>query len=158
MNLSDDVAKAGKIPEAITEVVASRNIDVQVKMSSVPHKSSQAYPFRDMTDTCIAFRRLRPAPLLLGHRPHRRHRSFPELHLPAAHHPFHRGTAVPVGAGQGLGDGSRHHAAVGLGVKSRTPPRGSTASKGYHRPQGRGIECCAPIEVRGYWIARLRGR
>jgi len=28
----------------------AKHPNVQVKMSSVPHKSSQAYPFRDLTD------------------------------------------------------------------------------------------------------------
>ena len=51
MNVSDETAKAGKIPEAIAEVVAfAKYPNVQVKMSSIPHKSSQAYPFRDLTD------------------------------------------------------------------------------------------------------------
>ena len=51
MNLSDETAKAGKIPEAIAEVVEfAKYPNVQVKMSSVAHKSSQAYPFRDLTD------------------------------------------------------------------------------------------------------------
>ena len=51
MNVSDDTAKAGKIPEAIAEVVEfAKHPNVQVKMSSIAHKSSQAYPFRDLTD------------------------------------------------------------------------------------------------------------
>jgi predicted TIM-barrel fold metal-dependent hydrolase len=51
MNLSDEVAKAGKIPEAVAEcVLFAKYPNVQVKMSSVPHKSSERYPFRDMTD------------------------------------------------------------------------------------------------------------
>ena len=51
MNLSDETAKQGKIPEAIAEVVEfAKYPNVQVKMSSVPHKSSQSYPFRDLTD------------------------------------------------------------------------------------------------------------
>jgi predicted TIM-barrel fold metal-dependent hydrolase len=51
MNVSDETAKAGKIPEAITEVVEfAKHPNVQVKMSSIAHKSSQAYPFRDLTD------------------------------------------------------------------------------------------------------------
>ncbi len=46
MNLSDETAKQGKIPEAIAEVVEfAKYPNVQVKMSSVPHKSSQPYPF-----------------------------------------------------------------------------------------------------------------
>jgi predicted TIM-barrel fold metal-dependent hydrolase len=51
MNLSDETAKQRKIPEAIAEVVEfAKYPNVQVKMSSVPHKSSQAYPFRDLTE------------------------------------------------------------------------------------------------------------
>jgi len=51
MNVADDTAKAGKIPEAIAEVVEfAKHPNVQVKMSSIAHKSSQAYPFRDLTD------------------------------------------------------------------------------------------------------------
>jgi predicted TIM-barrel fold metal-dependent hydrolase len=51
MNLSDETAKQGKIPEAIAEVVEfAKHPNAQVKMSSVPHKSSQVYPFRDLTD------------------------------------------------------------------------------------------------------------
>jgi predicted TIM-barrel fold metal-dependent hydrolase len=51
MNVSDETAKTGKIPEAITEVVEfAKHPNVQVKMSSIAHKSSQAYPFRDLTD------------------------------------------------------------------------------------------------------------
>jgi len=51
MNLSDETARQGKIPEAIAEVVEfAKYPNVQVKMSSVPHKSSQPYPFRDLTD------------------------------------------------------------------------------------------------------------
>src|SRR5262249_53263233 len=42
MNLSDETAKAGKIPEAITEAgEIAKHPNAQVKMSSVPHKSSQ---------------------------------------------------------------------------------------------------------------------
>ena len=51
MNVSDETAKSGKIPEAIAEVVEfAKHPNVQVKMSSIAHKSSQAYPFRDLTD------------------------------------------------------------------------------------------------------------
>jgi Protein of unknown function (DUF4236)/Amidohydrolase len=51
MNLSDETAKQCKIPEAIAEVVEfAKYPNAQVKMSSVPHKSSEPYPFRDLTD------------------------------------------------------------------------------------------------------------
>jgi predicted TIM-barrel fold metal-dependent hydrolase len=51
MNLSDEVAKQKKIPEAVAEcILFAKYPNVQVKMSSVPHKSSEGYPFRDMTD------------------------------------------------------------------------------------------------------------
>src|SRR5215468_8557104 len=42
------------------------------------------------------FRRLRPAALLLGNRPHQRVR---QVDLPAAHHAFHRRTGLSVGGG-----------------------------------------------------------
>jgi predicted TIM-barrel fold metal-dependent hydrolase len=51
MGLSDDIAKAGKLPEAVGDTVAfAKHPNVHVKMSSVPHKSSQPYPFPDVTD------------------------------------------------------------------------------------------------------------
>ena len=51
MNLSEETAKQGKIPEAVAEVVEfARHPNVAVKMTSLPHKSSQPYPFRDLTD------------------------------------------------------------------------------------------------------------
>jgi len=51
MGLSEDIAKAGKLPEAVSDTVAfAKHPNVSVKMSSVPHKSSQPYPFGDMTD------------------------------------------------------------------------------------------------------------
>src|SRR5262249_40566971 len=43
--------------------------------------------------------------LLLGNRYHQR---LHQGHLQAAHHPFHRGAAVPIRAGQRLDHGSRH--------------------------------------------------
>jgi predicted TIM-barrel fold metal-dependent hydrolase len=51
MNISDETAKQGKMAEAVTEVIAfAKHPNVQVKMSSLPHKSSQRYPFRDLSD------------------------------------------------------------------------------------------------------------
>ena len=51
MGLSDDSAKAGGLADAVTNTVAfARYPNVCVKMSSVPHKSSQPYPFPDMTE------------------------------------------------------------------------------------------------------------
>jgi predicted TIM-barrel fold metal-dependent hydrolase len=51
MNISDETAKRGKIPDAVAEMVAfAKHPNVHVKMSSLPHKSSQPYPFRDMID------------------------------------------------------------------------------------------------------------
>jgi len=51
MNISEETARQGRIAEAVAEVVAfAKHPNVQVKMSAVPHKSSQAYPFRDMTE------------------------------------------------------------------------------------------------------------
>jgi predicted TIM-barrel fold metal-dependent hydrolase len=51
MNVNDEMAKRGKIPDAVAEMVAfAKHPNVHVKMSSLPHKSSQPYPFRDMTD------------------------------------------------------------------------------------------------------------
>ena len=51
MNLSDEIARQGKIPDAVAEAVAfAKHPNVCVKMSSLPHKSSQPYPFRDLSD------------------------------------------------------------------------------------------------------------
>jgi predicted TIM-barrel fold metal-dependent hydrolase len=51
MNISDETARRGKIPEAVAEVVEFAKFpNTSVKMSSLPHKSSQPYPFRDLTD------------------------------------------------------------------------------------------------------------
>jgi predicted TIM-barrel fold metal-dependent hydrolase len=50
MGISEEVAKAGKLGEAVGETVAfARHPNVSVKMSSIPPKSSEPYPFRDMT-------------------------------------------------------------------------------------------------------------
>jgi predicted TIM-barrel fold metal-dependent hydrolase len=50
MGISEEVAKAGKLAEAVSETVAfAKHPNVCVKMSSIPPKSSQPYPFRDMT-------------------------------------------------------------------------------------------------------------
>jgi predicted TIM-barrel fold metal-dependent hydrolase len=51
MNLSDQIAREGKIPEAVAEVVEfAKYPNTNVKLTSLPHKSSQPYPFRDLTD------------------------------------------------------------------------------------------------------------
>jgi predicted TIM-barrel fold metal-dependent hydrolase len=51
MGLSEDIAKAGKLPEAVGDTIAfSKHPNVSVKMSSVPHKSSEPYPFSDVSD------------------------------------------------------------------------------------------------------------
>ena len=50
MALSPEIAKAGKIAEALTDTVAmAKYSNVSIKLSSSPLYSSQAYPFRDMT-------------------------------------------------------------------------------------------------------------
>jgi predicted TIM-barrel fold metal-dependent hydrolase len=50
MNLSVDIAKAGKVKEAIDGTVAlARFPNVSVKLSSAPTYSQETYPFRDMT-------------------------------------------------------------------------------------------------------------
>jgi predicted TIM-barrel fold metal-dependent hydrolase len=49
MALSPDIAKAGKIPEAIEQTVALAKFpNVSIKLSSSPLYSSEPYPFRDM--------------------------------------------------------------------------------------------------------------
>ena len=51
LSLSDLTAREGRIPEVISQVVEwAKFPNVCAKMSSVPHKSAQAYPFRDMTE------------------------------------------------------------------------------------------------------------
>jgi predicted TIM-barrel fold metal-dependent hydrolase len=50
MNLSVDIAKAGKVKEAIDGTVSlARHPNVSVKLSSAPTYSQETYPFRDMT-------------------------------------------------------------------------------------------------------------
>ena len=50
MNLTQDIAKAKKIGEAINQVVAlAKYPNVSVKLSSSPTYSFEPYPFRDMT-------------------------------------------------------------------------------------------------------------
>jgi predicted TIM-barrel fold metal-dependent hydrolase len=49
MALSVDIAKAGKIAEALTETVTlAKYPNVSIKLSSSPLYSSEPYPFRDM--------------------------------------------------------------------------------------------------------------
>ena len=50
MGISEEIAKAGKLADAVGQTVAfARHPNVSVKMSSIPPKSSEPYPFRDMT-------------------------------------------------------------------------------------------------------------
>jgi predicted TIM-barrel fold metal-dependent hydrolase len=50
MGISDEIAKAGKLASAVDQTVAfAKHPNVSVKLSSVPAKSAEAYPFRDMT-------------------------------------------------------------------------------------------------------------
>jgi len=50
MGISEDIAKAGKLTSAVDQTVAfAKHPNVSVKLSSVPAKSAEAYPFRDMT-------------------------------------------------------------------------------------------------------------
>src|SRR5947208_8597674 len=49
IGLSEDMVKAGTLPKAVDETIAfAKYPNVQVKMSSVPHKSTESYPFRDV--------------------------------------------------------------------------------------------------------------
>ena len=51
MSLTQDIAKAGKIKEAIDDVVAlAKYPNVSVKVSSAPTYSFDSYPWRDMTE------------------------------------------------------------------------------------------------------------
>jgi len=51
MCLNQDIAKAGKIKEAIDDIVAlAKYPNVSVKLSSAPTFSSEPYPWRDMTE------------------------------------------------------------------------------------------------------------
>jgi predicted TIM-barrel fold metal-dependent hydrolase len=50
MGLTSDIAKSGKIPEAIGASVAlAKYPNVSVKLSAAPSYSSEPYPYRDMT-------------------------------------------------------------------------------------------------------------
>jgi predicted TIM-barrel fold metal-dependent hydrolase len=50
MGVNLEIAKAGKIPDAIEQSVAlAKYPNVSVKLSAAPAYSSEAYPFRDMT-------------------------------------------------------------------------------------------------------------
>jgi Amidohydrolase len=113
LSLSDNTARQGRIPEVISQVVGwAKYPNVCAKMSSVPHKSEQSYPFRDMTEHLKrVFDAYGPRRCFWGTDLARRHRPLPGLHLPAAHHPLHRGAAVPV---RGRQDGPRHHAQAEL--------------------------------------------
>ena len=77
--------------------------NVAVKLSGAPSYSSGAYPWRNIHGHIATdLRRVRPAPLVLGHR-HHAHAVF----VPAVRDDVHRGTAVPVRHRQGTGDGPR---------------------------------------------------
>jgi predicted TIM-barrel fold metal-dependent hydrolase len=48
MGVASDVAKAGKVPEAIDQTVSlARFPNVSVKLSAAPNNSTEGYPFRD---------------------------------------------------------------------------------------------------------------
>jgi predicted TIM-barrel fold metal-dependent hydrolase len=50
MGISEDIAKAGKLTSAVDGTVAfAKHPNASVKLSSVPAKSAESYPFRDMT-------------------------------------------------------------------------------------------------------------
>jgi predicted TIM-barrel fold metal-dependent hydrolase len=50
MGISEEIAKAGKLAEAVEQTVAfAKHRNVSVKLSSVPTKSAEPYPFGDMT-------------------------------------------------------------------------------------------------------------
>ena len=50
MGISEDMTKAGTLADGVAQTVAfAKYPNVSVKLSSVPHKSLQPYPFRDMT-------------------------------------------------------------------------------------------------------------
>ena len=113
MSLSVEIAKAHKVGRRSTQTVAlAKYPNVSCKMSSAPTYSLEAYPFaRHDAASQARVRRLRSAALLLGHR----HDQFVRQgDLPAAHHPLHRDARLPVGRGQGLGDGPRDREAPGV--------------------------------------------
>ena len=95
MSLNQEIAKEGKIKESVDTVVA---------LAKYPERLSQDIVGADLFVRGLSLarhdgapeallRRLRPATFLLGHRHHQRLR---QVHLSAAHHPFHRGAAVSV--------------------------------------------------------------
>jgi predicted TIM-barrel fold metal-dependent hydrolase len=50
LGVTGDVAKSGKLPEAIAETAAlAKYPNVSVKLSTTPFYSAESYPFRDMT-------------------------------------------------------------------------------------------------------------
>jgi predicted TIM-barrel fold metal-dependent hydrolase len=50
LGVTGDVAKSGKLPEAIAETAAlAKYPNVSVKLSTTPFYSNESYPFRDMT-------------------------------------------------------------------------------------------------------------
>ena len=103
MGVSSEAVRNKAVPAAIDQSVAlAKYPNVSVKLSAAPLFSSEPYPFRDRA-LAPRLRGLRPAALLLGHRPDELVR---QGDLPPARHPFHRGTELPVGERQGLGDGT----------------------------------------------------
>ena len=70
LGVTGDIAKSGKLAEAVGETAAlAKYPNVSVKLSTTPFYSAESYPFRDMTAAYPPpVRRLRSAPLLLGHR------------------------------------------------------------------------------------------
>jgi predicted TIM-barrel fold metal-dependent hydrolase len=115
MNLSVDIAKVGKVAEAIEQTVAlAKYQNVSVKLSSAPTYSLETYPFHDMKEHLKRCFDAFGAALPLGHRHDELVR---QGHLPPTHHPFHRGAGLPVGGGQGLGHGARNFGPPGVGVR-----------------------------------------
>jgi len=109
VGVTADIVKAGKLADAIDQtLLLAKYPNISVKLSAAPNYSTESYPFRDFLPhirRLFDVRRLWPATLLLGDRHHQR---FRQGYVPSAHYPFHRGTAVPIGGGQGLDHGTRH--------------------------------------------------
>src|SRR5262244_2074176 len=88
-------------------------------MGRIPLKKPSLSVPRFYPAHSAAVRRLRSAALLLGNRYDQRLR---QGHLQAAHHPFHRGAAVPIRAGQRLDHGPRHCRAPWLDLGGKRGP------------------------------------
>jgi hypothetical protein len=100
MGLAGSMVKDGFIKEAIDQCVAlAKYPNVSTKLSGSLVVSAESYPFRDVA---VHLQRVFEA-----YGPQRCDQLLHQGHLQAAHHSFHRGTAIPVGDGQGLGYGPR---------------------------------------------------